>query len=126
MWSDYPCKIWTGAKAKDGYGVKQVQGKMVYLHREALAKKLGRPLTGHALHHCDTPSCYEAEHLYEGTHSENMLDMYARGRMAHRLTAQQKQEIKIRYAAGGVTHRSLAEEYGFGKTAIWRAIHKAM
>lgn len=86
MWSDYPCKIWTGAKAKGGYGVRgerqNGRHKMIYLHREALEQKLGRPLKLYALHYCDNPSCYEPEHLYEGTQSQNMKDWHKRGHLA--------------------------------------------
>lgn len=59
--------------------------KVNYLvHRLILAQKLGRPLGigKQALHICDNKKCLSPDHLYEGTHEQNMLDMRQRGRAA--------------------------------------------
>lgn len=81
-WSDYPCKLWTKYTNGNGYGVRKRQGQCVLVHREALAEKLGRPVSPglYACHHCDTPACYEPEHLFEGTPAANTQDMFAKGR----------------------------------------------
>jgi hypothetical protein len=65
-------------RSKDGYGR---QGNR-YAHRVALEEKLGRPLRPgmKALYTCDNPPCVNPEHLYEGTHGQNMRDMIDRGR----------------------------------------------
>lgn len=34
------------------------------------------------LHRCDTPMCVNPDHLFLGTQSDNMLDMYAKNRGA--------------------------------------------
>lgn len=75
------CKNFDGSLNRDGYGVlpKAIHGSRL-AHRAALAEKLGRPVDGHALHHCDNPPCIEPSHLYEGSPLDNAADAKARGR----------------------------------------------
>lgn len=49
-----------------------------------LMLELERPLDPgmEACHHCDNPPCCNGEHLYEGTHQQNMDDAKRRKRMA--------------------------------------------
>ena len=58
----------------------EVDGKIRPVHRLALERKLGRPITPglHVLHNCDWPSCVNPEHLREGTHNDNMHDRVLR------------------------------------------------
>lgn len=72
------CWPFVGGCDRDGYG--RFRGKAA--HRVALAAALGRPLDGHALHHCDNPPCCNPAHLYEGTQVDNMRDRARRGRAA--------------------------------------------
>jgi hypothetical protein len=78
------CILWTrSALTRKGYalvrfGVNRGRGA----HTVALEGKLGRPLGPgmQANHHCDVRHCVNPEHLYEGTHKQNMADMVARSR----------------------------------------------
>lgn len=78
-----PCKIATEHLDKHGYPYVQHQGQWVALSRVVLEEKLGRSIrpAHDCCHHCDVPSCVEAEHLYEGTRSRNMQDAAKRGRL---------------------------------------------
>lgn len=81
------CIPYDGAVNEHGYGVLpgRVHGSRL-AHRAALAEKLGRPVIGFALHHCDNPPCINQDHLYEGTQAENMADAVRRGRTRGRFT----------------------------------------
>lgn len=77
-----PCILSTSWLTKDGYSQIKVDGKLVFAHRHALEQKLGRPIRDkhEACHHCDTPNCIEQEHLFEGTHAQNLKDAWLKGR----------------------------------------------
>ena len=83
-WTDVPCKLWTDDPAKiNRYGSgRRINGHRRQLHVATWIEAYGEPPpeTPHVLHHCDTPACYELEHLWLGTHAENMADMKAKGR----------------------------------------------
>lgn len=66
-----------------GYAQRMVKYKNYYLHRIALATKLGVEvwdLTGLALHRCHNPRCINPDHLYLGTQQDNMDDKVLAGR----------------------------------------------
>lgn len=75
------CWIWMGATTGAGYGVIRDNGKLVYVHRVMLAAATGHEIDGlDSLHECDIPPCCNPDHLFSGTHLENMQDMSAKGR----------------------------------------------
>jgi hypothetical protein len=77
---EYGCHVYPGIPTKGGYCKVWFDGKRHFVHRVALERKLGRPIApGYfALHNCDYPSCVNPEHLYEGTHYDNMNDKMKR------------------------------------------------
>lgn len=78
-----PCHLWTGATTQ-GYGVLRVDGKIVRATHLAFELRHGRRPHPWALHHCDTPGCVNADHLFEGDQKANMADMRAKGRTQNR------------------------------------------
>ena len=75
------CIEWVGSKNSDGYGRFWASGKVRGAHRVAYAVAFGRfPDGQHVLHRCDNPSCVNPSHIFTGSHSDNMRDMYSKGR----------------------------------------------
>jgi hypothetical protein len=88
MQLDKPCKLWTGCKNEDGYGIRKlwIQGKQVNVrvHREVCIETHGAPPKGKndARHLCHNRACYEPTHLVWGSRWENMQHAVKAGRTA--------------------------------------------
>lgn len=75
-----PCII-SNEVLNHGYPRRFVDGKYVYLNRHILEQKLGRPIKEgyESCHSCNNTKCIEPEHIYEGTHWDNMQDLIKAG-----------------------------------------------
>ena len=106
-----PCIEWTGATAGNGYGVKGVNGKMVYVHRLAAAEKFGEIPKGMVVaHKCDNPRCYNPDHLFVCTQAENLQDMKAKGRSAKGEKHRSKKHPELVLKGEGVGTHKLTEK----------------
>jgi hypothetical protein len=124
------CHVWTAYRQKGGYGVVRFNGKTELAHRVAFSLAHGRWPEPCALHHCDNPACVNEEHLFEGTRRDNAHDMCAKGRhgktgpkrgerhFASKISDAQIKLMCAEYAAGGVTHKQLAERYGMHRVSV--------
>lgn len=76
------CKLWKWSHGPKGYGTIRIGKKTYSTHRYVLEKTIGRPISPgkFACHTCDTPSCCNPLHLYEGTPQQNSADMVLRKR----------------------------------------------
>jgi hypothetical protein len=76
------CVIWLGHVNNMGYGRLCVNGKMEYVHRAALELNYGEkiPVGLNVLHKCDIPTCINPDHLFLGTHADNVADKVAKNR----------------------------------------------
>ncbi len=76
------CWVFTGAKTKMGYGKFTVSHQKWRLaHRISWQVHFGSiPDKLLILHKCDNPSCVNPEHLFLGTHLDNIRDMIKKGR----------------------------------------------
>jgi hypothetical protein len=78
-----PCWIWIGSKNNAGYGqINRGDSVPVLATRVSYEILHGPGSLGEnfACHHCDNPPCVNYNHLFAGTHQENMKDMTAKGR----------------------------------------------
>jgi HNH endonuclease len=73
------CWIWQGS-LRGGYG-ECAEG---LVHRVSYELFVGPVPDGLCvLHTCDTPTCYNPDHLFVGTRVDNVHDMIAKGRAAY-------------------------------------------
>jgi hypothetical protein len=80
------CFLWTSGVNKKGYGKfsLRVKGEELeqYAHRMSWKIHHGDiPHESWVLHKCDMPCCVNPDHLYLGTHLDNMRDRSRRGRV---------------------------------------------
>lgn len=76
------CWLWQGSLRNKRYGYIQYKGHRVGVHvfSYMLAHNLEAPPELNILHKCDDTLCVRPEHLFEGTHADNMRDMISKGR----------------------------------------------
>lgn len=116
-----PCEEWKGPFWSQGYG--RIGDKRA--HRVAWEQAHGEIPAGlMVLHHCDNPACIRLDHLYLGTHADNMADRVRRDRGVRgervntaKLTEKQIQEIRARCDAGEV-HSKIAADYPVSQAMI--------
>lgn len=75
------CWLWKNSKKNWTYGVFSNGDKMVTAHRFSWEHSNGEVKNGlFVLHKCDNPPCVNPDHLFLGTHQDNMKDMMEKGR----------------------------------------------
>lgn len=125
------CWIFTGYTVGKGYGCAHDNGHHKLVHRASWERHRGTIPEGmFVLHRCDTPSCFNPEHLFLGTLLDNNRDRESKGRgnqpsgsthpRAHAVLTEQ-QALEIRIALRSPTYgigRRLASQYGVAESAI--------
>src|SRR3990167_298323 len=130
------CWMWNGSKDREGYGsvYRWENRKRIYItkaHRYSWALTNGSIPDGlKVLHHCDNPSCVNPSHLFIGTQSDNMKEMYNKNRANNRGSANpnthfsEAEIISMRgnYKRGDAA--SLAKKYNVHIDTIYNIIRK--
>ena len=126
------CRIVDGVFGTNGQGYPNasVNGKLQSITRVVLSEKLGRKLAPEmkACHTCDTPSCASPDHLWEGTHQDNMNDRDAKGRNARgertsvaKLTDDDVRMIRATYDRNSA---ELSDMYGVTQATIMKVVNR--
>ena len=117
------CWLWVGSTDSKGYGNLSVRGRVASAHRASYEEFRGSIPKGMCvLHRCDTPACINPEHLFLGTHQDNMGDMAEKGRAKTGralLTKEHVLEIVGALSSTDRSYRDIASDYGVMPGAIW-------
>lgn len=129
------CWEWAGTLNSTGYGTVGWEGKNYTAHRVAawlscMVDSRSAPersyMKTHVLHKCDNRKCCNPKHLFLGSKTDNMFDMYTKKRRVQpkgqhhsnaKLTDKQAAIIRERYKNGEL-QVPLAKEYGVSQVAI--------
>lgn len=75
------CWLWTGSLNRFGYGKFYARGASWLAHRFSYELRIGPvPEQLHVCHKCDVTQCVNPDHLFLGTHADNMRDKSLKGR----------------------------------------------
>ncbi len=121
------CWDWIGSRNRAGYGQYMLNGAPHHASRVAyqiVHEKVGRDVS--VCHRCDNPPCVNPEHLFAGTHTDNMQDMLAKGRKASpaKLTDDEAREIRASTPYETPAIVAAALRYNVSETAIRRLLRR--
>ena len=137
---DDDCWEWQATKIHNGYGHFRLDGELELAHRASyifthgeIPNIDGTDFRGTCvLHTCDNRACCNPEHLFIGTHTDNMKDMMEKGRGnkpqgerhgCAKLTEKDVAAIRDLYDYGWYQYE-IASLFGVGQTAISDIITK--
>lgn len=124
------CWGWRGSKS-GGYGFIKIDGRYTSAHRFSWELCYGKIPEGDGyhgtcvLHKCDNRECSNPDHLFLGSHMDNMQDMMDKGRRREKekwgvkLTSEDVKEIK-KNLSQKTNQAALARKYGVDKSVITR------
>lgn len=122
------CWNWTGGTNGVGYGKLQTGGVKWLTHRLSYSLHIGPIPVGMCVcHRCDNPGCVRPDHLFLGTHQDNMLDKERKGRANHvrgsalgkgKLSEDTLKSVWKRILQGDPV-RSIAEELSVSRETIY-------
>lgn len=132
------CWLFEACRDRLGYGAFRLRGKIIRSHRVAWELHNGPiPSAAHVLHKCDVRNCVNPEHLYIGTHADNMRDRRDRGRdrlpkpikgeKHHKavLTERIVREMRLLRSRDGLYYRQIAAIFNVNFGTAYAAINRA-
>lgn len=113
-----PCREWTGARTKAGYGRIFIRrGVEQRAHRAAWEAAHGPIPAGKVvMHRCDNPPCVRIDHLELGTQRDNMDDMRSKRRARYRIQIDEETVAVILSSPLG--NRPLSRQLGISHAQV--------
>lgn len=124
------CIEWTKSKDSDGYGHAWKDGKLKKAHRIAWEEANGPIPNGLCVcHRCNNKGCVNPDHLYLGTHAQNIQDAYNDGLISR---PEGEEHYKTKLTADDViairsdtrTQSAIAKAYGITQGAVSGIINR--
>jgi hypothetical protein len=124
------CWLWVKARNNNGYGL--TNGDKA--HRYAWRLFNGTiPANKHVLHKCDVRNCVNPDHLFLGTHKDNMADMVKKGRLVvpnvegehnpqaklNKVKVARMRQLRLKT---NMSYRKIANLFGVSDMTAYRAI----
>jgi hypothetical protein len=117
------CWEWQLFIRRSGYGQMKFEGKTVDAHRVSYRCFHGEIAEGlFVCHRCDDKRCCNPEHLFLGTHSENLIDYRKKGgRLGPRrkMTPDMVEAAEFYRFAVGMKYSDIAKLLGVSTMSIW-------
>ena len=120
------CWIWKGALNRSGYGKFYFQG-----FGHDIAHRVSYKLFKGSIkddffvcHRCDNPACVNPNHLWLGTHKDNMTDMVQKNRQKSKLNANDVIKIRELVERFRVSHKKIMEEFNITSGTISNIIYR--
>ena len=112
------CWLWTATKNSKGYGYLGHKGA----HRVSWELAYGKIPPGlEVCHSCDTRACVRPDHLFLGSHADNMRDCADKGRQPGRRRMSVETLDAVWAARGqGRSTREVARAFGLGHGTVWK------
>jgi HNH endonuclease len=115
------CILWSGRSTVNGYGILNWAGRPWLAHRLAWTEAHGVIPSGmNVLHRCDVRPCINPDHLFLGTHADNMRDLREKQRRRARLDHAALEAIR---SATGSVHE-IAAQHGVPYGLVCKIRHE--
>jgi len=117
------CWEFSGSLNNSGYGVVRYEKRTQLAHRVSFKiHNQSVDITEKCvLHACDNPCCVNPDHLFIGSHLDNMNDMRFKGRSNAKLSYKKVAEIRESI----LSNKELAKAYGVSERTIRYAKNKS-
>jgi len=121
------CWSWRSAK-NNRYKNFKIHGKQIGAHRASWMIYKGEIPDGMCvLHKCDNPICTNPEHLFLGTHEDNIVDMYKKGRSAFKKkVVDKRRNTRLSVDMDSKMHRDLKAISAFRNCSMRKLVLRAL